>query len=102
MAIGKWLALDPPILLLNDPTRGIDVETKREIYLLLRRLAEQGTAILLFSSDTLELVHLADRVLVMVDGGIRRELARHEVTEESIVAAAVGAEPARVSPGGRA
>ena len=101
VAIGKWLALNPPVLLLNDPTRGIDVETKREIYLLLRRLAEQGTAILLFSSDTLELVHLADRVLVMVDGAVRRELGRAELTEETIVAAAVGAEPAQVSAMGR-
>ena len=63
VALAKWMPSDPPILLLNDPTRGVDVETKREIYVMLRRFAAEGKAVLLSSSDTPELVHLCDRVV---------------------------------------
>lgn len=97
VALAKWMPADPPILLLNDPTRGVDVETKREIYVLLRRFAAQGKAIVLSSSDTPELVHLCDRVAVMREGGIATLLEREQISEEAIVAAAMGAEAARVA-----
>lgn len=92
VALAKWLPSDPPILFLNDPTRGVDVETKREIYQLLRQFAAEGRAVVLLSSDTPELVHLCDRVAVMREGQIVRVLHRAELSEESIVAAAMGAQ----------
>ncbi|MGO8655711.1 ATP-binding cassette domain-containing protein, partial [Rhizobium ruizarguesonis] len=64
VALAKWLPLDPSVLLLNDPTRGVDIETKREIYLMLRAFAAEGRLVILASSDTPELVHLCDRVVV--------------------------------------
>ncbi len=97
VALAKWMPSDPPILLLNDPTRGVDVETKREIYVLLRRFAQQGKAIVLSSSDTPELVHLCDRVVVMREGGIAAMIERKDVSEEAIVAAAMGAKAARAA-----
>ncbi len=75
IAIAKWLPLNPRVLLLNDPTRGVDVETKRELYLMLRQLAAAGTSIILASSDTPELVELCDRVLVLADGRVRVALS---------------------------
>jgi ribose transport system ATP-binding protein len=98
IAIAKWLPLNPSVLLLNDPTRGVDVETKREIYLLLRKLAGEGTGVILASSDTPELVHLCDRVLVFADGRIRAQLERAEISEEAIVRAALGAERVEAGP----
>ena len=76
LVIGKWLMMAPRILLLNDPTRGIDVGTKQEMYQLLRQLADAGAAILFYSTDYDELVGCCDRVLVMYDGAIKRELDR--------------------------
>ena len=90
IAIAKWMPLRPRILLLNDPTRGIDVETKREIYLMLRRLAAEGTGCILLSSDTPELVELCDRVVVLADGRVRATLERASLSEEAIVAASMG------------
>src|SRR6185436_19763296 len=81
LVIGKWLLVAPRILLLNDPTRGIDVGTKQELYLLLRELAAQGAGILFYSTDVDELVGCCHRVLVMVEGAIRRELAGDAITE---------------------
>ena len=78
-------------MLLNDPTRGVDVETKREIYLALRAMAAEGKAIVLLSSDTPELVHLCDRVMVFRNGGWRRSARAARRSEEAIVAAAMGA-----------
>jgi ribose transport system ATP-binding protein len=92
IAIAKWLPLNPRVLLLNDPTRGVDVETKRELYLLLRSLAAQGASVILASSDTPELVELCNRVMVLADGRVRALLDREEISEEAIVRAAVGAE----------
>ncbi len=91
IAIAKWMPLKPRVLLLNDPTRGVDVETKRELYLMLRRLAAEGTATILASSDTPELVELCDRVIVLSGGRTRAVLEHTELSEERIVAAAVGA-----------
>jgi ribose transport system ATP-binding protein len=89
LVLGKWLMLAPRIILLNDPTRGIDVGTKHEVYELLRRLADEGAAILFYSTDYLELVGCCDRVLVMVEGAIRRELAGDAITERALVASAL-------------
>ena len=89
VVIAKWLMAQPRILLLNDPTRGIDVATKQEIYVLLRQLASEGVAILLYSTDYEELIGLADRVLIMYEGRIARSLAGEEITEEQIVASSL-------------
>ncbi|WP_425291562.1 sugar ABC transporter ATP-binding protein [Aminobacter anthyllidis] len=90
VALAKWMPHDPLVLLLNDPTRGVDVETKREIYIMLRQLAQDGKAVVLMSSDTPELVHLCDRVAVVREGRIAAMLERDALSEENIVAAAVG------------
>lgn len=89
VVIAKWLMTDPEIILLNDPTRGIDVGTKQEIYKLMRDLAEQGKAILFYSTDYAELIGVCDRVVVMYDGAIVSELEGDAITEEAIVAAAL-------------
>ena len=89
VVIAKWLMNSPRIVLLNDPTRGIDVGTKQEIYLLLRKLAQSGVAILFYSTDYDELIGCCDRVLVMYDGAIVRELAGDAITEHAIVSSAL-------------
>ena len=89
LVIGKWLMMAPRIILLNDPTRGIDVGTKQEIYALLRQLAEAGAAILFYSTDYDELIGCCDRVLVMVEGAIKRELVGAEITERSLISSAL-------------
>ena len=89
LVIGKWLMMAPRIILLNDPTRGIDVGTKQEIYALLRELAGEGVAILFYSTDYDELVGCCDRVLVMYDGAIKRELVGAEITERALVSSAL-------------
>jgi ribose transport system ATP-binding protein len=89
LVIGKWLMVAPRIILLNDPTRGIDVGTKQEVYELLRRLAAEGAAILFYSTDYDELIGCCDRVLVMVEGAIRRELAGADITERALVGSAL-------------
>ena len=90
MALAKWLPLDPSVLLLNDPTRGVDIETKREIYLMLQSFAREGKLVILLSSDTPELVHLCDRVAVFREGRLATMLPRSEISEEAIVGAAMG------------
>jgi ribose transport system ATP-binding protein len=96
LVIGKWLMTAPRITLLNDPTRGIDVGTKQEIYQLLRQLAGAGAAILFYSTDYDELIGCCDRVLVMYDGAIKRELVGAEITERALVSSAlnIGADTA--------
>jgi ribose transport system ATP-binding protein len=89
VVIAKWLMRHPRIILLNDPTRGIDVGTKQEIYQLLRRLADEGAAILFYSTDYDELIGCCDRVLVLYDGAVKRELAGDEITEHALVASAL-------------
>ena len=100
LVIGKWLMMAPRILLLNDPTRGIDVGTKQEMYQLLRQLADAGAAVLFYSTDYDELVGCCDRVLVMYDGAIRRELIGAEITERALVSSAlnIGAEARKSGP----
>jgi ribose transport system ATP-binding protein len=89
VVIAKWLMRKPRIILLNDPTRGIDVGTKQEMYQLLRKLADSGAAILFYSTDYDELIGCCDRVLVLYDGAIKRELAGADITERALVASAL-------------
>ncbi|WP_439628448.1 sugar ABC transporter ATP-binding protein [Shinella sp.] len=89
VVIAKWLMRQPRIILLNDPTRGIDVGTKQEIYQLLRRLADEGAAILFYSTDYAELIGCCDRVLVLYDGAVKRELVGAEITEHALIASAL-------------
>ncbi|HWK65291.1 MAG TPA: sugar ABC transporter ATP-binding protein [Rhizobiaceae bacterium] len=89
VVIAKWLMRNPRIILLNDPTRGIDVGTKQEMYQLLRKLAVSGAAILFYSTDYDELIGCCDRVLVLYDGAIANELAGAAVTERALVASAL-------------
>ncbi len=90
VALSKWLPLQPAVFLLNDPTRGVDVGTKREIYVALQEMAAEGKAVVLLSTDTPELIHLCDRVMVFHKGRVAATLAHGEATEEAIVAAAMG------------
>ncbi|WP_434733876.1 sugar ABC transporter ATP-binding protein [Rhizobium sp. YTUHZ044] len=89
VVIAKWLMNRPRIILLNDPTRGIDVGTKQEIYLLLRKLADAGAAIIFYSTDYDELIGCCDRVLVMYDGSIVRELEGADINEHELIGAAL-------------
>lgn len=89
VVIAKWLATKPKLLLLIDPTRGIDVGTKQEIYKLLRDLANDGLAILLYTTDYDELIGLCDRALVMYDGRINAELSGDQLTEQNILSSAL-------------
>jgi len=94
VVIAKWLATRPDVILLNDPTRGIDVGTKQELYRLMRELAEAGACILFYSTDYEELIGCCDRVAVMYDGRIVRELAGDAITERNLIASALNiAEP---------
>ena len=90
VVIAKWLLTEARILLLYDLTRGIDVGTKQEVYQLMRSLADDGVGILFFSTELPELVGMCDRVLVLYEGRIGRELKGAEITEENLVAAALG------------
>jgi ribose transport system ATP-binding protein len=90
VVLGKWLAMNPKVLLLDEPTRGIDVGAKSEIYGLMEQLAADGVAILFVSSDLEEIIGMSDRTLVMHGGEITGELTRKELTEESIMNLATG------------
>ena len=89
VVIAKWLMVKPRIILLNDPTRGIDVGTKVELYQLLRKLAATGAAIVFYSTDYDELIGCCDRVLVLYDGAVKRVLAGGEITERALIGSAL-------------
>jgi len=96
VVLGKWLMTRPQIILLNDPTRGIDVGTKQELYQLLHQLAADRAALLFYSTDYAELIGCCDRVLILYDGEIVRVLEGGALTEHNLVAAAhnLATEPA--------
>ncbi len=98
VVLGKWLSMDPKVMILDEPTRGIDVGAKAEIYRLMRELAARGTVILMISSDMEEVLHVSDRVAVMHEGEITGVLDRADCTEENIMQLAVG----RKIPGAKA
>ena len=83
--MGKWLATNSEILIFDEPTRGIDVGAKSEIYQLMRRLIEEGKSIIMISSEMPELIGMSDRILVMHDGRITGEINDSEVTQEKIL-----------------
>jgi len=92
VVIAKWLMNAPRIILLNDPTRGIDVGTKQELYQLLRKLADEGATILFYSTDYDELIGCCDKVLVMYDGAVIRTLTGSEITEHALISSALNIE----------
>jgi ribose transport system ATP-binding protein len=90
VVLAKWLALEPKVLIFDEPTRGIDVGAKAEIYELMRKLAEAGVAIIMISSDMEEVINVSDRVAVMHEGRVTGVLERKDCTEEKIMRLAVG------------
>ena len=87
---GKWLNTRPRILVLDEPTRGIDVGAKAEVHTMVRELAEQGMAILFISSDLPEVLAMCDRILVMREGRQMGILERGEATQEAVMSLATG------------
>ena len=90
VVIAKWLALHPKILIMDEPTRGIDIGAKAEVHGLMHQLAADGVAILMISSELPEILGMSDRILVMRRGRIAGEVARGVATQESIMALATG------------
>ncbi|MDE1181595.1 sugar ABC transporter ATP-binding protein [Paraburkholderia sp.] len=90
VVLGKWLATGPNVLIIDEPTRGIDVGAKAEVYSALAELVTQGMAVLMISSEMPEVLGMADRVLVMHEGRISADIARSEANEERIMSAALG------------
>ena len=90
VVLAKWLARRPRVLILDEPTRGIDVGAKSEIYSLMDRLAREGMAVLMISSDLEEVLNMSDRVLVMYQGRLAGELPRERLSEEAVMHLATG------------
>jgi len=93
VVVGRWLAAAPKLLLLDEPTRGVDVGAREELYVLLERLAAEGLAVLFASSDLEEVLRLADRIVVLHEGAVAGTLLRAEATEERIIGLATGGAP---------
>jgi ABC-type sugar transport system ATPase subunit len=85
VVLAKWLETSPSVIILDEPTRGVDVGTKFEIYQIMRQLTERGVAILMISSELPEILGMSDRILVMHTGQIVGELPRDQATEERII-----------------
>jgi ribose transport system ATP-binding protein len=92
IVIGKWLSMRPEVLIVDEPTRGIDVGSKSEIHNLLRELAKQGYAVIVISSEMPEVLHVSDRIVAMYHGRVMREFTAEEVTEDSLIQAISGIE----------
>ncbi len=90
VVIAKWLMSEPRVLILDEPTRGIDVGAKYEIYKLTNKLAEEGVAIIMISSELPEILGMSDRILVMHEGKCAGIVDRAEATQEKIMALATG------------
>ena len=90
VVLGKWLATEPGVLIVDEPTRGIDVGAKVEVHALLSELAASGMAVLMISSELSEVLGMADRVLVMHEGRLAQEFSRADATEENVLHAATG------------
>lgn len=90
VVMGRWMEIEPELLILNDPTRGVDVGAKSEIYKIIDELCKAGTAIIMISSDMSELLSMSDRVAAMSEGRICGELSRQEVTQEKLMELVVG------------
>ncbi len=92
VVLAKWLATNPKILLLDEPTRGIDINAKNEIYALIKNLTSQGKSIILVSSEISEILALSDRILVMAEGKIAASFLANEATEENLLKAAINSD----------
>jgi ribose transport system ATP-binding protein len=92
VVLAKWLSLAPRVLICDEPTRGVDVGAKQEIYAMLRRLADAGIAVLMISSDMEEVIGVSDRVAVMHEGRINGILARDRLSEQAVMQLAVSRE----------
>ncbi|BBP92768.1 hypothetical protein BsIDN1_63860 [Bacillus safensis] len=90
VVIAKWIGIQPKVLILDEPTRGVDVGAKREIYQLMNELTDRGVAILMVSSELPEILGMSDRVLVIHEGTISGELDKTEATQERIMTLATG------------
>jgi ABC-type sugar transport system ATPase subunit len=88
VVLGRWLLTEPDILLLDEPTRGIDVGAKAQIYSLINSLASEGKGIILISSELPELLGLSDRILTLCEGRLTGEFTREEATQEKLLASA--------------
>jgi rhamnose transport system ATP-binding protein len=97
VVLAKWLGRQPALLIVDEPTRGIDIATKAEVHRLLVRLAGEGVAILMISSELPEVLHIGDRILVMREGRLTAEFGQQDATEEKIMAAATGQPQEQVS-----
>jgi ribose transport system ATP-binding protein len=97
IVLGKWILNEPKVLMLDEPTRGVDIGAKQEIYMLMEKLAAEGVAILFVSSEMEEILGMADRVLVMHEGRISGELPRAQLSEEAIMELAVGGVTAAIT-----
>ena len=86
--IARWLANNPDVLIMDEPTRGIDVGAKYEIYQIMINLAKQGKGIIMISSEMPELIGMSDRIIVMCNGEITGEVSKDDATQESIMALA--------------
>jgi len=91
VVLAKWLATEPKVLLLDEPTRGIDVNAKKEIYAIIDELARSGLGVVMVSSELPEILAIADRILVLAEGRLTAEFRRGEATEENILKAALPA-----------
>ena len=89
MALARWLAIDPKILILDEPTQGVDVGSKSEIHSLMMDLAERGLAIIMISSELPEILGMSDRIAVMHQGKIAGVLSRQQATQQKILSLAV-------------
>ena len=85
IVIAKWLLNDPDVIILDEPTRGIDVGAKRDIYLLLGKLVQQGKAVIMISSEIPELMGVCDRIMVMCEGNLSGEVQRDAFSQERIM-----------------
>ena len=92
VVLGKWLATNPKVLIIDEPTRGIDVGTKSEVHRLLSQLAQQGMGVLMISSELPEVLGMADRVVVMREGRVTATIDRHDATQENVMRAATQGE----------
>jgi ABC-type sugar transport system ATPase subunit len=90
VVLGKWLAAEPRILILDEPTHGVDVGTKADVHRTISHLATLGLTILLISSELPEILGMSDRILVMREGRLVAELSRAEATQENVIQAAAG------------
>jgi len=88
--LAKWLSINPNLLIMDEPTRGIDVGAKAEVYSIMRRLAKQGTAIIMISSELHEIIGMSDRIIVIHDGQVMGELSPDKATEERLLMMATG------------